>query len=216
MLIIGHRGALGLAPENTTASFLRALDAGVDMIELDIRTSADGKLVVNHDPTIGSLAISNKDYKTLLTAKPDLLQLHEALAVIGARCPVIIEIKKGTNIPVAIKALKDTLLPQDIQFCSFNIPALFAVRSAFPKATLTVNEKWSGVRGSYRCRKLGTTYLAMNQRWLWFGFIRSMSRSGYNLSAYSLNNAQKARKWARYGLYAVVTDFPDRFTASKS
>ncbi len=46
----GHRGARGLAPENTIPSFMAALEHGVDTIELDLVVSKDGKLVVSHEP----------------------------------------------------------------------------------------------------------------------------------------------------------------------
>jgi glycerophosphoryl diester phosphodiesterase len=47
--VIAHRGAAGLAPENTLSAFARALEIGVDGIELDVLTTADGELVVHHD-----------------------------------------------------------------------------------------------------------------------------------------------------------------------
>ena len=47
--VVGHRGAAGLFPENTLASFKRALDLGVDAVELDVLLSADKELVVHHD-----------------------------------------------------------------------------------------------------------------------------------------------------------------------
>ncbi|TFG40094.1 MAG: hypothetical protein E4H48_08100, partial [Syntrophobacterales bacterium] len=47
--IVGHRGAAGLAPENTLAAFKRACALGVDAIELDVLVSVDGELVVHHD-----------------------------------------------------------------------------------------------------------------------------------------------------------------------
>lgn len=47
--VIGHRGAAGLAPENTLASFSQAMDHGVDAVELDVLLSADGEVVVHHD-----------------------------------------------------------------------------------------------------------------------------------------------------------------------
>ena len=50
--LVGHRGALEVAPENTLASFQRALDDGVDVIEMDIRLSGDGHVVVMHDGTV--------------------------------------------------------------------------------------------------------------------------------------------------------------------
>lgn len=49
LLIIGHRGASSLAPENTIAAFQRAIDDGADGIEMDVRLAADGIPVVIHD-----------------------------------------------------------------------------------------------------------------------------------------------------------------------
>ena len=49
MYVIGHRGAAGLAPENTLAAFSKALEMGVDGVELDVQLSADGSAVVHHD-----------------------------------------------------------------------------------------------------------------------------------------------------------------------
>ena len=48
----GHRGARGLAPENTLPAFERALAIGVSTLELDIGVSADGVVVVAHDPAL--------------------------------------------------------------------------------------------------------------------------------------------------------------------
>lgn len=52
MIITGHRGALGSEPENTLRSFRRAVADGCDEIELDLRVTADGELVVLHDATV--------------------------------------------------------------------------------------------------------------------------------------------------------------------
>lgn len=52
-LLIAHRGGAGLAPENTLVAFRQAIDDwGADMIELDVRASADGRCMVIHDPTV--------------------------------------------------------------------------------------------------------------------------------------------------------------------
>ena len=51
--VIGHRGASGLAPENTLQSFALAVEQGADAIEFDVRLSSDGVPVVMHDPTLG-------------------------------------------------------------------------------------------------------------------------------------------------------------------
>jgi glycerophosphoryl diester phosphodiesterase len=50
--IIGHRGAAGTSPENTFPSFQRALEEGAKFIELDVRSSEDGEIVIIHDATL--------------------------------------------------------------------------------------------------------------------------------------------------------------------
>jgi len=52
VFVIGHRGAAGLAPENTLAAFKRALEIGVDAVEMDVQLSKDGALVIHHDFTL--------------------------------------------------------------------------------------------------------------------------------------------------------------------
>jgi len=52
MLKIGHRGARAYEPENTLRSFNRAVELGVDAVELDVRQTKDGELVVIHDPEV--------------------------------------------------------------------------------------------------------------------------------------------------------------------
>ncbi len=50
--VFGHRGAAGLAPENTLVSFRRAAADGADVLELDVHATRDGEIVVLHDPTL--------------------------------------------------------------------------------------------------------------------------------------------------------------------
>jgi glycerophosphoryl diester phosphodiesterase len=69
-LVIGHRGGRGLGPENTLALFKQAVDMGVDILEMDIRRTKDGMLVVLHDQRVdrttnGSGLIENFTLKAL-------------------------------------------------------------------------------------------------------------------------------------------------------
>jgi glycerophosphoryl diester phosphodiesterase len=51
-LVVAHRGASIEAPENTIEAFERAVDAGADAVEFDVRITADGSAVVMHDPDV--------------------------------------------------------------------------------------------------------------------------------------------------------------------
>jgi glycerophosphoryl diester phosphodiesterase len=69
-LISAHRGASRLAPENTRASFVRAIEAGADFVEIDVRTTSDGQQVIVHDKSLKrttghNALVSETDYATI-------------------------------------------------------------------------------------------------------------------------------------------------------
>lgn len=107
--IVGHRGAAGHAPENTLASFQKALDLGVHMIELDLHLTADKELVVIHDATVDRTTngegavidltvgeIQKLDAGSWFNGKfkeEKVPTLKEVLDVVNGSCPLLIEIK---------------------------------------------------------------------------------------------------------------------------
>ena len=79
--MLGHRGASAVAPENTVVAFTRARDLGADGVELDVRRSADGVLVVHHDPEVPDVGlIMSTSFADLRAARPQIPTLAEALA----------------------------------------------------------------------------------------------------------------------------------------
>lgn len=96
-LVIAHRGASALEPENSPAAFRRAVALGADGIELDVHSTADGVMVVHHDPSIDGLSIPRTAHRSLLTARlpngEPIPTLENALQVIGDRVTGFIEVK---------------------------------------------------------------------------------------------------------------------------
>lgn len=220
MIIIGHRGARGLAPENTLASLRKAAQHGVDEIEFDVRVTYDDIAVLSHDDHLtdaaGSrLTIADHTYEQLRAHKDDITTLREVFDSIGTETPLYIEVKKNVKLGPVIEqihyALRSGFSVGDLRLASFSQTILRELHAAFPDIETVVIESWSGMRATYRARQLGTRRLSMNQRWLWKPFISPMAARGWQLSAYTLNDAAKAKRWARYGLYGVVTDYPDQF-----
>lgn len=70
----GHRGARGLAPENTLPAFERALEIGVDTLELDIGVTADGAVVIAHDPYLNPAITRDATGQWLAAGKGPLLK----------------------------------------------------------------------------------------------------------------------------------------------
>ncbi len=75
--IQGHRGARGLMPENTIPAFLKALDVGVDTLELDTVVSRDGKLVVSHEPWFSSEISLDKNGQPIPSEKQKEFNLYK-------------------------------------------------------------------------------------------------------------------------------------------
>ena len=223
MLVIGHRGARGLAPENTLASFKEALAAGVHEIELDVRVTKDGICVLNHDPYLHDasggklrhILVHQHTLAELYKQRPDLTTLEEAIRLIKHRVPIVIEVKPRVPtaevIAVVRHFLADGWKPADFLFASFRQHILRDLHAAVPSIETVVLARVSGVRARWRARQLDTKRLAFNHHNLWWGFIAAMHKKGYKITTYSLNDPVKAARWKRYGLYGTITDFPDRF-----
>jgi glycerophosphoryl diester phosphodiesterase len=213
--IIGHRGAKGLAPENTISSLLKALEHNVAEIECDIRVTHDGIVVLHHNrhmrDTAGKkLNIKEHNFAELLSHKPDLTTLEAAIKAVAGKAPLLLEVKPKVDIKPVIKLLAK-LPPENFLLGSKSQRTLKGLHKALPKIQKVVIDPWSGVRATHRARQVGTKRLSMNKLWLWGGFVKAMSNSGYELYAYTLNSPAKARKWAEYGLKGVITDYPDLF-----
>lgn len=220
MLIIGHRGACGLAPENTIASFKKALEYNVDVIEFDLRVTEDKEVIVHHEKFLADLSgnrllIKRTTYNELKSHKPDLPTLNEVLDFLRDKVPVFIDVKQSEEVRpiVAIlkKYIKNGWPMAHITIGSKSQKTLLEVHAQLPQVKKRVIDRWSGLRAIIRAKQLGTNLIVMHERWLWAGFISGMSRRGYELYPYPLNDPKKAKRWAKHGLAGVVTDFPDRF-----
>ena len=103
VLKIGHRGARAYEPENTLRSFQRAIEIGVDAVELDVRKTKDNELVVLHNADVnkttnGSGSVNEltlEEIKRLVIEKDEKVPtLNEALDFVGKRVIVLVELKE--------------------------------------------------------------------------------------------------------------------------
>ena len=73
----GHRGARGLVPENTIPSFIKAVDLGVDTVEFDVVVTADGKILVSHEPWFNHLFSSKPNGEPITEAEELNYNIYE-------------------------------------------------------------------------------------------------------------------------------------------
>lgn len=193
MQIIGHRGAKGLAKENSIESIQLALNAGVDMVELDLRMQGSS-IVLSHDPTIPSHSCTD---------------LGEAIRVINGNVAINLEIKESIDLHKLQTLLKE--YNGEIVFSSFKFSLLQELQQALPEYSVAVLEKWSGLRAVAEAELLHTKRIHINQSWLWGSFVRSLKHRGYSVYAYTVNNTDRGEELASWGVDGIFTDYPDRF-----
>jgi glycerophosphoryl diester phosphodiesterase len=219
MLIIGHRGARGLAAENTIESIKAALNAGVDGIEVDVRATSDDIVILSHDAYLidensGKWKISQHTYDFLHNRQNSLATLRQAVEILPPSCLLRVEIKPDEPVEPLVALLRPMLSNPEapsISVVSFDYRLLKTLHQTFPELPLILNEKWSSVRAQLRAKKLGTKQIQMNQRWLWRGFLRAMKHGGYKITPYTVNSPKQAKRWEPY-IEGIITDYPDRFS----
>lgn len=216
MKIIAHRGARGLAPENTISAIKEGMRHHPDMVEIDIRVTKDGVCVLHHDPTLeDGTTIADATFQELQARKADLATLDEAIQTVNRKVPMYIEVKPRVPTGQIVKLLRSYLdkgwQPEDLWLASFSHKTLRKLRQGLPELPVIVIEHFSGLRATWRARRLGTKFIVINHRVLYGAFIRMMKRRGWKLGTYTVNDVAKAKRWKQSGLYALVTDYPDRF-----
>lgn len=224
MKIVGHRGAKGLAGENTLSSLVKALTYKVDELEFDVRVTKDNIPVLHHDSSMLSLQgqkyfISRHSLKELRKHKPELTTLKEVFERIDKKVPLYIEIKSGSSVKPIIKVLKEQLKKgrpaNNMHVASFSQRILLEVHTALPDLPKIVNESWSGIRARRRAKALNAKRLGMSQRWMRTRLLKSLNKRGFELYLYTINQPKKVKKWQKHGLAGVITDFPDRFRSKR-
>ena len=108
MIKIGHRGAKGYVAENTLASFEKAMNLGVDGIELDVHLSLDGEVVVIHDETIDRTTSEKglvKNFTYVDLKKLKIPTLNEVLDLINNNFLVNIELKSNDSVEKVIEII---------------------------------------------------------------------------------------------------------------
>ncbi|TAH33990.1 glycerophosphodiester phosphodiesterase [Candidatus Saccharibacteria bacterium] len=220
MKIIAHRGAKGLAPENTLDAIQAGVNAGADEIEIDVRVTGDAVPILSHDPTLlidgKPTAIALLTLDDIWKAHPDIPTLAEALELIHPRSVAHLEVKKNEPVEPIAEVIRECLTSgtyslDSIILASKSQKILRALQRELPDIQLVVIESWSGVRARRRAKQVRTKRLSMRASWLWNGFLGGMYRHGYQITPYTMNDPKKVRKWQQY-LYGIVTDYPDRFT----
>lgn len=217
MLILGHRGAPMRAPENSLESFEKALQAGADGVELDVRMSVDGALVVRHDEqTPDGRCVSATAFAEL-----GLPTLDEALDAVGdAWCVVELKSQPGRTEPFvdAVAAVLDGRAQALLVVSSFDDGLLRVLRRALPsvRTALTVGFLWSMRDVTWAVDEAGRAGHAQlhperrcMQGTLGDALLGAATDARLELVPWTVNDPEEATVLRELGVAGVITDVPD-------
>ncbi|MEU9205880.1 MULTISPECIES: glycerophosphodiester phosphodiesterase [unclassified Streptomyces] len=224
-LTIGHRGVMGVEPENTLRSFIHAEQAGMDLIELDLHLSKDGALAVMHDAEVDRTT----DGKGPIADKT-LSELRELDAGQGERVPVFEEVLDAVRSPLqaeikdvaAARTLAEVMRRRDlvdrVEVISFHDEAIAEIAQLVPGVrTALVASRW-GNDVVDRAKAVGATRLVLNVRRITLELVERAHAEGLTVVGWVVNTQDHLRLARGLGLDGATTDFPEirragRFTA---
>jgi glycerophosphoryl diester phosphodiesterase len=219
-LIIAHRGASAERPENTLAAFARALELGVDAIELDVHVTRDGVPVVFHDDTLQRLTGARGRLAARRWADLASLRVHgqepiprlvEVLRFTHSRTAVQIEIKPGVPVPPVLRAVKSAGALKAVLFASFAPDILREVRALAPAAPCMLISHGQRPPPSLAAQLAAchANGLSVDHRAVpdatWLRYFR---QRGLAVWCWTVNDAAPARQLAEWGAGGLIGDNP--------
>lgn len=218
--LIGHRGAAGLALENSRESIIAALKYHIDAIEFDVRKTKDGKLVVMHDRHTGRVAHKKVAVSSLTLEELQALELHNGQSIptledvfklIGGKKPVVIDIK-DSGVTDEILRLLERYPDVRPEFTSLRHSELRKLHAALPEAPILVLEHFSPFEILHTAKRMHATGISLNM-WLMNPLTyRLARRAGLELRVYTVNHPLLVRFFrVFYPEVSIYTDHPERF-----
>jgi glycerophosphoryl diester phosphodiesterase len=223
MLIIGHRGAKGLALENTLESLGVGFDAEADVLEFDVRLTKDHHLVIIHDAHLTRthnhpVAVSGMTLDELRNLSSDSLipTLEEVLDIFFGKVLLNIEVKSRGCGEAVVRLLKKKYIKKaaDWDKCfvsAFRGGELLRMRKISSRVNLALlhgNNPFIFIAYHSRIRltAVGFHRLYINQ----FA-LQIAKKLGLFTYVYTVNRTAAIQLLQKQGIDGIVTDYPDRF-----
>lgn len=229
---IAHRGASGSAPENTLAAFKKAIDIGVDAVELDLHGSADGEVVVIHDSSLDRTTdyqglVSQTALETIKRADaggwfaPEFAgepvpTLSEALECIGKATIAVLEIKDPRIAEAVVAKVHETQSLNLTLIISFHTSVLKTVRALEPRIPTgwligSHNNCASPEQLCQQLGELGSSLLNVDHQLITAEFAYEIRRRGIALWCWTVDEIVRMREMKAFGVQGITSNYPERF-----
>jgi glycerophosphoryl diester phosphodiesterase len=222
--IIGHRGAAGRFPENTLRSINYAISVGVEVVEVDVRATRDGFLVVFHDADFKRLAgidvsVRSVEYSwirsNVLINGEHVPLLEEVLDAVRDRVGLFIEIKEPDTTKRVVELIRSRGVIDQVAIISFYDEALITAKRVEPRIVtgLIYAQPPGRVLDAVR---LGARVVLPHYRITSEKSISYAHRYGLKVVAWTVNSRVDAVRLVESGVDGLATDIPDELVKLRS
>jgi len=217
MLRIGHRGARAYAPENTLTSFKKALEIGVDAVELDVRRTEDNQLVVMHDADVkrttnGEGLVSKLTLKEIKDFSAEggekIPTLQEALDFLDKKVKVLIELKETGIEEQVLSIVNERGVRKNVVIVSFLEDALKKVRELDKdiETGLIYAKHKNPIKAAL---ELKANYLVAFYRFTHTANVQKAHENGLKVIVWTINKPEEVEEYAAKGVDGIASDNPD-------
>ncbi len=222
VLSIGHRGAAGHAPENTVAAIQKGIALGVDFVELDVRRTADGVLVILHDATVNRTTngrgrvdrLCLRDIETLNAGDGEHIPtLEEVLTVAAGKVGLMLELKTNGVAQQTVEAVRKAGFTSPVIYASFTHEELTHVRTADPEASLLVLFVGLSRASVAHVVKHGASHVGLRHDRATRSLVDSFHRAHVFVFVYTANTPNDIQHARSLHVDGVISNFPERIVS---
>lgn len=222
VLRVGHRGAAGHAPENTLAAIQKGIALGVDFVELDVRRTADGVLVILHDETVNRTTDGNGRVDRLFLRDIEKLNagngehvptLEEVLKIAAGKAGLMLELKAEGVAHQTVESVREAGFKAPVIYASFLHKELTHVRAADPEASLMVLFGGLSRASVVRAIQYGSSYVGLRHDKATRALVDSFHRADLLVFVYTANTPRDIQHALSLDVDGVISNFPDRITS---
>jgi glycerophosphoryl diester phosphodiesterase len=207
LALISHRGGKGFGPENTLQSLEGALNFGVEMIETDIRMSADGIPVIHHGPFLGLHLLGRITLSEIKERSPDIPTLREFLDLAGSRCSLNLEVKRCDPSALA-EVLLDCQPSKPILVSSFDTDFLESFERTGSPSDLGLLSQFDpdGDRLLREARRCGATTVLPVSFIVKRELVKTAHAADMRVITWTVNSTEQVEEVIAEGVDGIITD----------
>lgn len=213
-LIIAHRGASAVAPENTIAAFQAAIDAGADGIEFDVRLTREGVPVVIHDETLYRTAgvrgrVSDMSLDQLRQFDvPSVAQLFELFQSNNLALHLEMKGHEAQLAEACCRVVEQYRLKDRVIFSCFEHSVLQTVKDIDPEFKTAALFQPPAAFILKRARAIGADGIALHYRLANKRLVEDATQAGLKVAVWTVDDPAWVEHARTTGIYAIITNNP--------